>query len=62
MFGVTEFSAVINPPQAAILAIGSSRIQPSEYSEYRVKLFTLFTVNIAVSSQLMHMIVVFHRL
>jgi len=29
MFGVTEFSAVINPPQAGILAIGSSRIQPS---------------------------------
>jgi len=31
MFGVTEFSAVINPPQAAILAVGggSPRIVPS---------------------------------
>jgi pyruvate/2-oxoglutarate dehydrogenase complex dihydrolipoamide acyltransferase (E2) component len=24
MFGITEFSAVINPPQVAILAVGSS--------------------------------------
>lgn len=26
MFGITEFTAVINPPQAAILAIGTSRL------------------------------------
>ena len=26
MFGVSEFSAVINPPQACILAIGSARM------------------------------------
>ena len=26
MFGITEFSAVINPPQTAIMAIGSSRV------------------------------------
>lgn len=26
MFGITEFSAVINPPQACILAVGSSRL------------------------------------
>ncbi|OQR73008.1 pyruvate dehydrogenase protein X component-like [Tropilaelaps mercedesae] len=25
MFGITEFTAVINPPQAAIMAIGSGR-------------------------------------
>ena len=25
MFGITSFSAVINPPQACILAVGSSR-------------------------------------
>lgn len=25
MFGITEFTAVINPPQVAILAIGTSR-------------------------------------
>ena len=27
MFGITEFSAVINPPQACILAIGTSRVE-----------------------------------
>lgn len=26
MFGITEFSAVINPPQVAILAIGATRL------------------------------------
>ncbi|XP_041365896.1 pyruvate dehydrogenase protein X component, mitochondrial-like [Gigantopelta aegis] len=31
MFGITEFSAVINPPQLAILAIGTSRIDIGEY-------------------------------
>ena len=35
MFGIDEFSAVINPPQAAILAVGggSRRIVPSPYVE-----------------------------
>ena len=35
MFGVTEFSAVINPPQAAILAVGggSPKIVPTPYVE-----------------------------
>ena len=30
MFGISEFSAVINPPQACILAVGGgiSRVQP----------------------------------
>ncbi|MCU1440574.1 MAG: hypothetical protein JWP85_1571, partial [Rhodoglobus sp.] len=27
MFGVTEFSAIINPPQSAILAVGLARPQ-----------------------------------
>lgn len=32
MFGISSFSAVINPPQACILAVGSgvSRIVPSK--------------------------------
>jgi pyruvate dehydrogenase E2 component (dihydrolipoamide acetyltransferase) len=28
MYGVTEFSAIINPPQSAILAVGAARPQP----------------------------------
>ena len=30
MFGITEFSAVINPPQTAIMAIGSSQLEFDE--------------------------------
>ena len=30
MFGISEFSAVINPPQTAIMAIGSSRLIAGE--------------------------------
>jgi pyruvate dehydrogenase E2 component (dihydrolipoamide acetyltransferase) len=28
MYGITEFTAVINPPQAAILAVGALREEP----------------------------------
>ncbi len=28
MFGVSEFTAIINPPQAAILAVGATQQQP----------------------------------
>ena len=28
MFGVTEFAAIINPPQSAILAVGAGRKRP----------------------------------
>ncbi|RFA11368.1 hypothetical protein B7R54_17370 [Subtercola boreus] len=28
MYGVQEFSAIINPPQSAILAVGAARLQP----------------------------------
>ena len=31
MFGITEFTAVINPPQLAILAIGTSRVDIGEH-------------------------------
>lgn len=37
MFGVSEFSAIINPPQAAILAVGASRQMPvAENGELKV--------------------------
>ena len=28
MFGIKEFTAIINPPQCAILAVGGSRLAP----------------------------------
>ncbi len=33
MFGISEFTAVINPPQACILAIGTSRVVADEDGE-----------------------------
>jgi pyruvate dehydrogenase E2 component (dihydrolipoamide acetyltransferase) len=39
MFGVTRFTAVINPPQAAILAVGAAvpRFVPDEHGQPRVR-------------------------
>ncbi|KAK8386383.1 hypothetical protein O3P69_010806 [Scylla paramamosain] len=33
MFGIREFSAIINPPQCGILAVGGSRLVPDESGE-----------------------------
>jgi pyruvate dehydrogenase E2 component (dihydrolipoamide acetyltransferase) len=35
MYGVTEFSAVINPPQAALLAVGALQAKPAADAETR---------------------------
>ena len=43
MFGITEFTAVINPPQACILAVGGSRLVLSEDGEAQ----TLMTVQMS---------------
>lgn len=29
MFGIREFTAVINPPQACIMAVGTTRLRPT---------------------------------
>ncbi|XP_072048067.1 pyruvate dehydrogenase protein X component, mitochondrial-like [Amphiura filiformis] len=29
MFGISHFTAIVNPPQSAIIAIGGSRLVPS---------------------------------
>ena len=42
MFGITEFSAVINPPQACILAVGTSRVElDSELTTHTLMSVTL---------------------
>jgi len=38
MFGITEFSAIINPPQSAILAIGTSRLVLDEEGKPRTRM------------------------
>jgi pyruvate dehydrogenase E2 component (dihydrolipoamide acetyltransferase) len=41
MFGVTAFTAVVNPPQAAILAVGAVRRQPVVHDDAIVALRTM---------------------
>ena len=43
MFGITEFSAVINPPQIAILAVGSSQLKFN--SELKAQTEVAFTLS-----------------
>ena len=46
MFGITEFSAVINPPQACILAVGAGvgRVLPALKQGDKPRVVTTLTV------------------
>jgi pyruvate dehydrogenase E2 component (dihydrolipoamide acetyltransferase) len=47
MFGVSEFSAIINPPQAAILAVGASHQKPVvENGELKVGTVMICTMSV----------------
>ena len=49
MYGVREFTAIINPPQACILAVGSveKRLVPSSKSATGVDVASLLTVTLS---------------
>jgi pyruvate dehydrogenase E2 component (dihydrolipoamide acetyltransferase) len=49
MFGVTEFSAVINPPQACILAVGTS-VPRTVFDEATNSLVGITTMRVTVSA------------
>ena len=44
MYGVREFSAIINPPHATILAVGASQRRPVEAEDGSVKFVSQMTV------------------
>src|SRR5262249_32753891 len=46
MYGIREFSAIINPPHATILAVGAGERRPVE-SEDRVRFVTRMTVTLS---------------
>jgi pyruvate dehydrogenase E2 component (dihydrolipoamide acetyltransferase) len=52
MFGISSFSAVINPPQACILAVGAgiSKILPPKAGSVDGKPRTVTTVTVQLSS------------
>jgi pyruvate dehydrogenase E2 component (dihydrolipoamide acetyltransferase) len=47
MFGVREFSAIINPPHATILAVGATRRAPIEAEDGTVKFISQMTVTLS---------------
>jgi pyruvate dehydrogenase E2 component (dihydrolipoamide acetyltransferase) len=47
MYGVREFSAIINPPHATILAVGATRRAPVEAGDGSVKFISQMTVTLS---------------
>lgn len=47
MYGVREFSAIINPPHATILAVGASRRAPVEATDGSVKFVSVMTATLS---------------
>jgi len=47
MYGVREFTAIINPPHATILAIGAARRQPVETEDGDVKFVSMLSVTLS---------------
>jgi pyruvate dehydrogenase E2 component (dihydrolipoamide acetyltransferase) len=47
MYGVREFSAIINPPHATILAVGATRRAPIETEDGAVKFISQLTVTLS---------------
>ncbi|HXF87162.1 MAG TPA: dihydrolipoamide acetyltransferase family protein [Xanthobacteraceae bacterium] len=47
MYGVREFSAIINPPQATILAVGAAQRRPAEAADGSVRFTSQMTATLA---------------
>ncbi|MCC6887783.1 MAG: 2-oxo acid dehydrogenase subunit E2 [Hyphomicrobiales bacterium] len=47
MYGVREFSAIINPPHATILAVGAARRQPVETADGGIAFASVMTVTLS---------------
>jgi pyruvate dehydrogenase E2 component (dihydrolipoyllysine-residue acetyltransferase) len=54
MFGVASFTAIIDPPQVAILAVGSARRAPVEESPDRVVFRDLMTVTLSCDHRVVY--------
>lgn len=48
MFATESFSAIINPPQSAILAVGAARLEPVVTAKGRVKVDTVLHMTVSV--------------
>lgn len=52
MYGITEFSAIINPPQSAILAVGLARQQPV-VTDGEIGVATIMTVTLSADHRVL---------
>jgi pyruvate dehydrogenase E2 component (dihydrolipoamide acetyltransferase) len=48
MFGIKQFDAIINPPQACLLAVGAGEKRPIVAEDGTLSVATLMTVTLAV--------------
>lgn len=53
MYGVGEFAAIINPPQAGILAVGAAIRQPVVHDSDLVRVATVITVTLSADHRVM---------
>ncbi len=54
MFGVRSFTAIVDPPQVAILAVGSARRAPVEDGPGRVAFRDLMTVTLSCDHRVVY--------
>ncbi len=52
MYGISEFSAIINPPQCAILAVGGSRLELGKFGQNLLRLFVVLVKTLTRSYRL----------
>jgi pyruvate dehydrogenase E2 component (dihydrolipoamide acetyltransferase) len=48
MYGIRQFSAIINPPQATILAVGAAERRPAETADGGIRFASTLTVTLSV--------------
>jgi len=54
MFGVRAFTAIIDPPQVAILAVGSARRAPVEEAPDRVAFRDVLTITLSCDHRVVY--------
>ena len=53
MYGISEFTAIINPPQSAILAIGGIRVLPSAGRDNALGVAKTITATLSCDARVM---------
>jgi pyruvate dehydrogenase E2 component (dihydrolipoamide acetyltransferase) len=54
MFGVRSFTAIVDPPQVAILAVGAARREPFEDDPERIRFRDVMTVTLTCDHRVVY--------